>query len=133
MARDYKKIVTWQRAHNLAVEIYRITTSFPAEEKFALTSQLRRAAYSVPANIVAGMFNFTEEANIVEGSGRSSHKEYLHFLHIAIGSLKEVEYFLLLSRELGSLHESVYGRLTGFVDATFAPLHGLMKAVKNEV
>ena len=120
MARDYKKIVAWQRAHNLTMEIYRTTTSFPTEEKFALTSQLRRAAYSVPANIV-------------EGSGRSSKNEYLHFLHVAIGSLKEVEYFLLLSRELGYLDESVYERVTGFVDAIFAPLHGLMKAVKNEV
>ena len=70
--RDYTKIVTWQKADDLTVAVYELTRHFPKDELYALTSQLRRAAYSVPANIV-------------EGSSRESKKDYLHFLHIARG------------------------------------------------
>lgn len=72
--RDYKKIVAWQRAHQLTLLVYKNSQNFPTEEKFGLTSQLRRATYSVPANIA-------------EGSGRNTTKDYLRFLFIALGSL----------------------------------------------
>ena len=72
--RDYTKILAWQKADDLTVAVYELTRRFPKDELYALTSQLRRAAYSVPANIV-------------EGSSRESKKDYLHFLHIARGSL----------------------------------------------
>lgn len=119
MTRDYKKIVAWQRAHQLTLKIYKETKAFPPEERFSLTSQLRRAAYSVPSNIV-------------EGSGRGTKKEYLRFLYIALASLKEAEYFLLLSHDLGYLHKSDYEELTHLVNSTFGPLQGLMKSVKKE-
>ena len=119
MARDYKKIVAWQRAHQLTLRIYNKTKGFPSEERFGLTSQLRRAAYSVPSNVV-------------EGSGRGTLKEYLRFLYISLASLKETEYFLLLSHDLGYLNTPDYEELTEFVNSTFAPLHGLMKSVKKE-
>ena len=83
--RDYRKIEAWRLADDLTIAIYRHTRSFPKEEIYGLTSQLRRAAYSVPANIV-------------EGSSRESKKDYLHFLYIARGSLSETQYFVHLAR-----------------------------------
>jgi four helix bundle protein len=81
---------------------------------------MRRAAYSVPANIA-------------EGSGRDTKRDYLRFLFIALGSLKEIEYFLLLSHELGYLKQSDFVATTECVNASFAALHGLIKAVQREV
>src|SRR5207249_3664946 len=74
--RDYTKIKAWRLADDLTVAVYERTRSFPKEEMYGLTSQLRRASYSVPANIV-------------EGASRESKKDYLHFLYIARGSLSE--------------------------------------------
>jgi|GEM_PF-379469 len=119
MARDYTKIVAWQRAHEVTLEVYRLSQSFPAEERFGLTSQVRRAAYGAAANIV-------------EGSARSSKREYLHFLNIAEASLRETEYFVLLARDLGYLAEADYGSVSQRADEAFAPLHGLQRAVGKE-
>jgi four helix bundle protein len=88
--RDYTKIEAWKLADNLTVAIYERTRSFPREEVYGLTSQLRRSFYSVPANIV-------------EGSSRESKKDYLHFLYIARGSLSETQYFVHLARRLNWL------------------------------
>ena len=85
-----------------------------------MTRQLRRASYSVPANIS-------------EGSGRETNKDYLRFLIIALSSLKETEYFLLLACDLGYLAEDQYNALTEIVNGTFVALQGLIKAVKKEV
>jgi len=82
--RDYTKIEAWRLADDLTVAVYERTRSFPREEIYGLTSLLRRAAYSVPANIV-------------EGSSRESKKDYLHFLYIARGSLSETQYFIVTS------------------------------------
>lgn len=79
--RDYTKIQAWQLADELAVMVYQATKTFPKEELYGLTNQLRRAAYSVPINIA-------------EGSARKTLKDYLHFLHIARGSLTETQYFV---------------------------------------
>src|SRR4029079_12676811 len=85
--RDYTKIEAWRLADDLTVAVYECTRSFPREEIYGLTSQLRRAAYSVPANIV-------------EGASRESKKDYLHFLYIARGSLSETQYFIHLAGRL---------------------------------
>ena len=119
MARDYRRIIAWQRAHRLTLYIYRASKEFPKDEIYGLTAQLRRAAYSVAANIV-------------EGSGRDSHKDYLRFLNIAYASLKETEYFLLLARDLGYLDEVRHEELTKQVNGTFAPLAGLIRSVDND-
>ncbi len=119
MARDYTKIVAWQRAHALTLAVYKATQSFPRTEVFGLTSQLRRASYGVPSNMA-------------EGSARNSKRDYLHFLNIAQSSLRETEYFLLLSRDLGYLSEAQHRETAKLVDGTFAPLHGLVNAVKRE-
>jgi four helix bundle protein len=120
MARDYKKIIAWQRAHQLTLEVYQCTNGFPSDERFGLTIQLRRAAYSVPANIV-------------EGTSRESHKDYLRFLTVSLGSLKEVEYFLLLSRDLKYLRSDDFGRITELVSSVMRPLQGLIRAVRKEM
>jgi len=117
--RDYTKIQAWQLADDLTVAIYDQTRSFPKEELYGLSSQLRRAAYSVPANIT-------------EGSSRESEKDYLHFLYIARGSLSETQYFVHLSRRLHYLQDEQAEELLNQVKQTFACLHGLIQAVERE-
>ena len=117
--RDYTKIEAWKAADDLAVEIYRVTKTFPREEIYGLTSQARRAAYSVAANIV-------------EGSARESQKDYLHFLHIARGSLSESQYCVHLAKRLDYLTEDEFIKLSQLIKSVFARLHGLIKAVEKE-
>lgn len=90
MGRDYTKIKAWQLTDELAILIYKTTEKFPKSEVWGLTSQMRRAAVSVPANIV-------------EGSARKNKKEYLQFLYIAISSLTELSYYIRFTKELGYL------------------------------
>ena len=97
--QDYRRLKVWQKAHELALAVYEATARFPREEVYALTSQIRRAAASVPSNIV-------------EGCGRSSNAELMRFLYIALGSANEVEYQLLLARDLGFLQPEAHDRLS---------------------
>ena len=117
--RDYTKIEAWKLADDLTVAVYERTRSFPREEIYGLTSQLRRASYSVPANIA-------------EGSSRESKNDYLHFLYISRGSLSETQYFIHLSRRLGYLSAQEADVLIGQTRRTFACLHGLINAVEKE-
>ena len=117
--RDYTKINAWKESDDLTVAIYEHTRTFPNDEIYGITRQLRRAAYSVPSNIA-------------EGSARESKKDYLHFLYIARGSLTETQYFTHLSHRLGYLSHEGYEILSKQIKATFAPLHGLIKAVQKE-
>jgi four helix bundle protein len=117
--RDYTKIQAWRLADDLTVAIYEATKSFPREEIYGLTSQLRRAGYSVPANIV-------------EGATRESKRDYLHFLHIARGSLSESQYFIHLAHRLGYLSAADGARLHEKSREALACLHGLTKAVAKE-
>ena len=117
--RDYTKIEAWKLADDLTVAVYERTRSFPKEEAYGLTSQLRRASYSVPANIV-------------EGSSRESKKDYLHFLYIARGSLSEAQYFIHLAGRLGYLSSGEIASLHDQTKMTFGCLHGLIQAVEKE-
>src|SRR6516225_1781773 len=114
--RDYTKIEAWRLADDLTVAVYEHTRFFPKEEIYGLTSQLRRTAYSVPANVV-------------EGALRESKKDYLHFLYIARGSLAETHH---LARRLGYLSVDEAESLAGQTKLTFACLHGLIRAVEKE-
>ena len=98
MVKPYHKLLVWQRAHQFAKAIYAATRQFPREEQFGLVSQLRRAAVSVPANIVEGHI------------GRS-RLDYRRFLAMAQGSLAECEYYLELTRELGFIDRDTYTTL----------------------
>ena len=91
----YQDLKVWQISHQLTLDIYRITESFPKSEVFGIISQLRRAAYSVPSNIV-------------EGKSRDTDKEFRRFLIIARASCDEVSYFLLLSKDLNFISEDLY-------------------------
>src|SRR5882762_9511859 len=117
--RDYTKIAAWKLADDLTVAIYERTRSFPKEEIYGLTSQLRRASYSVPANIV-------------EGSARETKKDYLHFLYISRASLSETQYFIHLARRLHYLDDEEAERLIGQTKQGLACLHGLIRAVEKE-
>lgn len=117
--RDYTKIEAWKLADDLTMAVYQRTAAFPREELYGLTSQLRRASYSVPANIV-------------EGSSRESKRDYLHFLYIARGSLSETQYFVPLATRLGYLDEVTSRNLREQTRQVFARLHGLIKAVEKE-
>jgi len=87
-ARSFEDLRVWQLAHTWVLQVYRLTQRFPKEELFGLTSQLRRAAVSVPANIA-------------EGFGKQGHTDKARFYNIAQGSLNECRYYLLLAKDLG--------------------------------
>lgn len=97
--RDFSKLFIWQKSHKLVMSIYDITNKFPKSEMFGLTSQIRRASSSIPINIS-------------EGCGRESNKDFARFLQIAIGSACEVEYELLLAKELQYIGEIDYQNLS---------------------
>ncbi len=117
--RDYTKIRAWKLADDLTVAVYQATQGFPTEERYALTSQMRRAAYSAPSNIA-------------EGANRPSKRDYLHFLHIALGSMNEVHYFVHLSERLGYLDAATASDLRNQAVVALRTLGGLLRAVSGE-
>jgi four helix bundle protein len=96
--RDFRELVVWQKSHVLTLKIYKASQSFPRDELYGLTSQIRRSASSIPTNIA-------------EGCGRSSDNEFHRFLIIALGSISELEYQLILTRDLGYLPVEQYESL----------------------
>ncbi|MFO0706761.1 MAG: four helix bundle protein [Nitrospira sp.] len=91
--RDFRKLKVWEKSHELTLAIYKTTAGFPNQELFGLTSQMRRAAASI-------------SANIAEGCGRSGEPELARFLRIAFGSASELEYHIILSTDLRYLNSS---------------------------
>lgn len=110
--RDFKKYDIWDLSHKLTLEIYRITSVFPKEELYGLTSQIRRASMSIPTNIS-------------EGCGRSSDKEFNQFLNIALGSALETEYLLILSKDLGYIQEDVFLNLESKINIIKSKIYNL--------
>ena len=117
-SRDFMKIKAWQHADDLCVEIYQLTRQYPKEELYGLTSQVRRAAVSVAANIA-------------EGAARQTNKDYLHFLYIANASLAEVRYHLHLSQRLEFLTSDQYKKMDASQIEAASTLRGLIKAVEK--
>ena len=117
--RDYTKIEAWRLADDMTVAVYESTRAFPREELYGLTSQLRRAAYSAPANIA-------------EGSSGDSKRDYLHFLYIARGSLSEAQYFIHLAHRLKYLTDAQTEILMVQTRSASACLYGLIRAVEKE-
>ena len=114
MIKTFRDLNVWQKAHNLVLEIYKITKGFPQEEKFGLVANLRRSAASVPTNIV-------------EGFKRKSKKEYAYFISIADGSLEETKYHVLLAKDLSYIKEEEYRQLNELCDEIGRMLYGFYK------
>ncbi|HIJ97823.1 TPA: four helix bundle protein [archaeon] len=114
--QDYKNLEVYNEAKKLALEIYRITLNFPREEIFGIVQQLRRAALSVGANIA-------------EGSGRKSNSDFLRFLHNSMGSLKEIEHFLVISSELNYLKQIEFMSLHNRLEKVSKMLNSFMQKV----
>ena len=118
--RPHEKLEAWSRAMDFVVEVYRATESFPKEERFGLTSQPRRAAVSVPANIA-------------EGAGRQSSKEFIHFLSNAQGSASELETELIIAHRLGYLSDDSFTNLRGTLEHVGRLITGLSQHLKRKL
>jgi four helix bundle protein len=116
--QNFKDLKVWQKAHRMVLSIYQQTVGFPAQEKFGLTNQIRRAAVSIPANIA-------------EGSVRSSDADFARFLHIALGSASEVDYYLVLARDLKFWKDGTYQTLDADLQEIKRMLAALIARVKS--
>ena len=117
--KSFKDLKVWQRSYQLCLEIYKITKGFPEEEKYGLTSQLRRAAVSVPSNIS-------------EGFGRKTTPEYIQFLYIAYGSVCEIETQILLSGDLGYISNGRLEMLNEGIREVERILKALIRSLENK-
>jgi four helix bundle protein len=116
--RDFRKLTVWTKAHELTLQIYRVTAHFPKEEMYGITSQMRRCSASIPANIA-------------EGCGRSGDGDFHRFLSIAAGSSVELEYFLLLAHDLGFIDGEVHEATNRNIVEVQKMLAGLSRTVKE--
>src|SRR5712671_6127944 len=117
--RNYKDLVVWESAHRLTLVIYKNTRAFPNEEKFGLTSQMRRASASIAANLA-------------EGCGRRSDGEMGRFIQIAMGSGAELSYHFLLARDLGLLEAKVYQGLDSDLGAIMRMMSSLSQTIRSQ-
>lgn len=114
--RDHRRLEVWSLAHDLTLQLYAVTASFPSDERFGLAMQLRRSATSIGSNIV-------------EGAARASRAEFARFLDIAVGSASECHYQLLLARDLGYIEASTHSELADCADKVRRKLSKLRAAV----
>ncbi|WP_445749682.1 four helix bundle protein [Polaribacter sp.] len=112
------KLEVWKLAHQLTLNVYKISKNFPSSEIYGLTSQLRRSASSVPTNII-------------EGQGRQYEKEYIQFLYVAKGSLEETNYHLYLAKELNYISNDSYNELYEICTRIKMMLFKLIKSLKT--
>jgi four helix bundle protein len=116
--QNYRDLKVWQRSHQVTLAVYRISQRFPQSELYGLTSQMRRAASSVPANIA-------------EGCGRSTDADFLRFLQIALGSAHELDYHLLLAHDLNLIPTHDYQTLLQDLTTTRRMLNALIQKIKT--
>jgi four helix bundle protein len=119
MLKNYKELQVWQKSYQLCLVIYKLTNTFPKEERFGITSQIRRAAVSVPSNIA-------------EGYGRKTTREYIQALYIAYGSVCELETQILLSSDLGYIKIEDLTPLQENMGDIERMLKGLIKSLENK-
>lgn len=112
--QDFKKLIVWEKSHLLTLNIYQLTKTFPKEELFGLTSQIRRSSVSIPANIA-------------EGTGKLTSKDVTRYFQIALGSLQETEYYLILSKDLNLLKIEDFTQLNDLLNEVKAMLITLIQ------
>ena len=117
--KDFRRLEVWEKAHQMVLAVYRATNSLPRFELYGLTSQIRRAAASIPANIA-------------EGCGRMTDGDFARFLQIAMGSATELDYHLLLAKDLGFLSECDYQNLSQMVHRVKSMLAPLIRKVEGD-
>ena len=117
--QDFHTLQVWQKAHQLTLGVYQVTASFPDSERYGLSSQMRRCSASIAANIA-------------EGCGRGGRKDFARFLRIATGSASELEYHLLLAKDLGMIDPDKSQGLTGDAAEVRRMLAGLLRRLKTE-
>jgi len=117
---NYRNYKVWEKSHSLVFEVYKVVGSFPKEEQFNLTSQIRRATISIPTNIA-------------EGCGRETQKELMRFLYISSGSAHELEYLFLVSSELGFIQKEKSAQLLNEVDQIKRMLASLITKIKSSL
>jgi four helix bundle protein len=117
---NFKEILGWKKAMEMAEEVYKVTKNFPSEERYGLTSQIRRCAVSV-------------SSNIAEGAGRKSHKEFIQFLRISLGSSFELETQLILAKNIGFLNQDEFDRVIEILKETQRLMIGFEKSLKSKV
>lgn len=117
--QNFKELKVWEKAHQATLNIYKASATFPREETYSLTNQLRRAAASVPANIA-------------EGCGKNTQADLANFLNISLGSANETEYFLILSKDLSYLSEDEFLNLSSSINEVKAMLISLIGKVRTK-
>jgi four helix bundle protein len=115
--KDFRKLKVWEKAHQLTLKIYKVTEEFPREELYGLTSQIRRAAVSIPTNIA-------------ERCVRSSDADFSRFLYIALGSTSESEYLILLSMDLKIIQSNLYDELNNEINEIKKMLISMIQKLK---
>ena len=116
--QDFRELKVWHKSHGLTLAVYRATKDFPREERYGLTSQMRRAGMSIPANIA-------------EGCGRSGGPDMVRYLQIAAGSASELEYLLILARDLSLLNPDQEQELTTDVIEVKRMLTSLIQKIRK--
>jgi four helix bundle protein len=117
--QDFRNLKVWEKSHQLTLSVYKITATFPKEEMYGITNQLRRSTASIPTNIA-------------EGCGRTGDNEFARFLTIAIGSASESEYLFILTHELGYVNQTDFDTLMKNLIELKQMLISLLKKVKNK-
>ena len=117
--QDFRKLQVWRRSHDLTLRIYELTSQFPREEIYGLTSQIRRACASIPTNIA-------------EGCGRDSSAEFARFLQIAMGSASETEYLILLAHDLKYLNDEQHFALIDIIVGIKKMLTALLRNIRSK-
>jgi four helix bundle protein len=118
--KDYRELIVWQKAMDLVEKVYLLTAKFPKEEIYGLTAQIRRAAVSIPSNVA-------------EGQGRHTTRDFLNFLSIAHGSLKEVETQILIAERLAFVDPNQASELTVLTEEVGRLISGLRNSLKNKL
>ena len=117
--QDFKKLKIWQRSHQLVLKIYSVTKRFPTEERYGITSQIRRSSTSIPTNIA-------------EGAGRKGNVEFARFIEIAFSSAAEVEYLLMLSKDLDYISSDEYRKLSDELAEIMRMLSSFLKKLETK-